>query len=258
MPIRPAAFSRLFPTVHPAMGQSGRLGDQLDAGALAELKRNSSVPWLRENANFGLTTGSEAQFRCLEHMVRCISTTRVGSDLLQSVAHEARRRDKTLEIFLNAEKFCVDPLDVRNISNGVGTSASLLCKLAESSTFQPETPTGPQLQHHAVSLFVTLLSCLHMLKGNVIDAHAHDSLAHQWPHFMRERARLCGLGSFRNEPLSENAFRAELGMPRRTEVSTRDYTLHDDDTVSVNGERRSILPLPGRSQVGVSRAGGSA
>ncbi|ECI8073284.1 T3SS effector protein NleD, partial [Salmonella enterica subsp. enterica] len=51
------------------------------------------------------------------------------------------------------------------------------------------------------------------------------------------------LGAFSEEILSENKFREEIGMPRRTFYPHGSSLIHDDNTVTQGFQRKKLHPL---------------
>ncbi|SUG38939.1 Uncharacterised protein [Salmonella enterica subsp. arizonae] len=99
------------------------------------------------------------------------------------------------------------------------------------------------MDFHACIVFHELLHVLHNLNGERLKVESSQPESQTHYPFLLEEARTVGLGSFSEEVLSENKFREEIGVPRRTFYPRDPYLIHDDNTVTQGLQRKKLHPL---------------
>ncbi|EHW5106619.1 T3SS effector protein NleD, partial [Escherichia coli] len=96
---------------------------------------------------------------------------------------------------------------------------------------------------HATIVFHELLHVFHNLNGERLKVESSRPESQKYSPLLLEEARTVGLGAFSEEVLSENKFREEIGMPRRTSYPHDSALIHDDNTVSQGFLQVRLHPL---------------
>ncbi|PHM35775.1 M91 family zinc metallopeptidase [Xenorhabdus innexi] len=211
---------------------------------IKDLVEKSAVQWIRNNKQLSFIGNNGLVYRLLEEAIQAIELTNIGKDLLGRIESTCRRKSEELIIHLNSSKFAVDPLRASDAHNHKGSGSNFYCNLTKLDSLYESGITRPQ--RYACMVFHELLHVLHNLNGEhgehplgirpcPIPGALVDSTA------LLEEARTVGLGRFSNEILSENKFRAELGVPRRTVYQHESAAIYDDNTVIKGVEKREPL-----------------
>jgi hypothetical protein len=220
------------------MGEFSSGGEYVD---FDEMRSRSRIRWLHDSpylAFFGTDIGA---FKKFEDGLEIITSTRTGSALIDCIDAVARLKQETLDVHLNTTQLGVIPHDPQDAANGKGTGSILFCDFTVAEEYY-EASEAEKPDVGAAALFHELIHAYHNLTGERIRIVPTDQFKERWPELMHEEARTVGLGRFMNEELSENTFRAEIGLPRRTKYASHGATIYDDDTASLGVQTQRLFP----------------
>ncbi len=205
----------------------------------------------------------------LKEALLTINEVEIGKTLLELIRVNVLRRGK-LKLVTYPSKNMSTRIDNgcnhANLSNGVGISPILFCDFSFLDTLKPHTtPFNPlnrfldrnkpqttffnqlnQKQSDACSIFHELVHVYHALIGEHTTVQFPPNNPLQTSN-LYEEARTVGLGSFKNEPISENKYREEAHLPRRAMYETPNGYILDNDTFSLKYGKwkgSSIIPFP--------------
>ena len=167
-----------------------------------------------------------------------IATTSIGMELLAALESVALLKNERVTIIPDSHSLGVVPVVSANASNAVGTSSELFCNLDAAAVTRGNLDT---LQFDSCVLFHELVHVYHNFLGEqtvVVPSEGVDA-SH---NLLYEEARTVGLGRFRDELLSENAFRTELGIERRVRYAHENAIIEDDDTVLKGFSKEYLFP----------------
>lgn len=211
---------------------------QKETTNLNELRQQSSVRWLRESPYLYFTGHDKDKFNQFEGALKTIESTRVGRNLIDCIDTIARFKGERIDIVLNTNKLGVAPHDAANTENGRGTGSILYCNFTEVEWLHGSCSEDEKMKFLASVLFHELTHVFHNLAGERVRVISTEQGDERWPELLHEEARTVGLGSFNNEVLTENAFRAEIGLPAREDYGFDTITVFNDDTAMIALRRR--------------------
>ncbi len=167
-----------------------------------------------------------------------MATTPIGLELLKVLESVALQKHERLTLFPDTATLGVVPVEEANISNGVGTSSELFCNLDDVMDVVGNL-TQPQFD--ACIMFHELVHVYHNFLGECTQIVAADGTETE-DRFLYEEARTVGLGRFRDELVSENLFREQLGVERRIQYAHEEAIIADDDTVMKKFSKEYLFP----------------
>ncbi|WP_329957250.1 M91 family zinc metallopeptidase [Izhakiella capsodis] len=180
-------------------------------------------------------------YQHLEAALDKIESTDTGRTLLNCIELTSRLKSKKLAIYLNCTELMVVAHCDADAENSRGTGSNFHCNLNAV-----EYPCGQGISlvdFHACTVFHELLHVFHNLNGERLTVESSQPESQTDCSLLLEEARTVGLGAFSEEVLSENKFRVEIGIPRRTFYSHDLALIHDDNTVTQGFQRKKLHPL---------------
>jgi T3SS secreted effector NleD len=160
---------------------------------------------------------------------------------LDCIELTSRLKSEKLAIYLNSGKLEVIAHCDIAAENSRGTGSDFHCNLNAV-----EYPCGlgiSLVDFHACIVFHELVHVFHNLNGERLKVESSKPESQTHSPFLIEEARTVGLGAFSEEILSENKFREEIGMPRRTSYPHDSSLIHDDNAVTLGFQRKKLHPL---------------
>ncbi|MBC8943681.1 M91 family zinc metallopeptidase [Xenorhabdus indica] len=183
--------------------------------------KNARARWIRDNSHIHFVGSDIRTFQLLDAALVEIELSETGLRLLDDIKLILGTKLEKLAIHLSSSSLGVIPHRANDVGNGLGTSSDFHCNFNVAENIKGEELETTKW--HACIVFHELVHVLHNLKGK----RMHTLWA--------EEAKTVGLGSFSNESISENVFRNEIGVPRRSSYSSGSALINDDDTVTLNG-----------------------
>ncbi|ETT02494.1 M91 family zinc metallopeptidase [Providencia alcalifaciens] len=207
------------------------------------LVKMSSVSWIKNNQQLHFLGTDHKIYQKLEAALDKIESTNTGRILLNSIELTSRLKSEKLVIHLNSSELGVIAHCSTDAENSRGTGSDFHCNL---NAVEYTNGQGISLgDFHACIVFHELLHVLHNLNGErlKIESSQPESQSQSQSPLLLEEARTVGLGAFSEEALSENKFREEIGIPRRTSYPHDSSIIHDDDTMTQGFQRKILHPL---------------
>ncbi|MDC9580023.1 M91 family zinc metallopeptidase [Xenorhabdus sp. PR6a] len=204
--------------------------------------RNSPVQWIRNNQQLSFQGNNLSLYQSFEKAIQKIESTPTGKTLLDCIKSISCLKSEKLIIDLSLYQLCVKPHRIPDAHNHRGTGSVFYCNLTKAA---PLCESGMQLpDFYACIVFHELLHVLHNLNGERLVVMSSGLRTQMVPKILLEEARTVGLGRFSSETLSENKFREEIHVPRRTFYQHDPMTIHDDNTGSIGfGSQKRLHPL---------------
>lgn len=214
---------------------------------VSELRSESKVVWLRERSELAVIGNDAQSFRRLEEAIERIASTNIGAQLLSAVdAGATRIQNRSLAgtqatpaivLDLASSYLGVDPMSSIDASNGKGTGSIVHSNLSVAD-FLRTTSKINRVDLDAIAYFHELVHVHHNLNGERIVIHSTNGEGPSIERLLLEEARTVGLGrKFSASDLTENRFRAEIGVPDRESYGGSASVFHNDDTlVGIEGD----------------------
>ncbi|HDU8582938.1 TPA: T3SS effector protein NleD [Morganella morganii] len=180
---------------------------------LAECRKTSDVSLIRYCENLIFKDSNFIQFLRFNGAIDLINSTDSGRILLNCIETLLQFKSEKLVVYLTSSELATIPHRVKDSGNGRGTGADLHCHFDLAD--QRNSEGLSEKQFHASVLYHELVHVLHYLQGeciHIIPADSPESI--RYPYW-EEEARTIGFGPFTSETISENTFRAEIGVPLR-------------------------------------------
>ena len=232
--MRPTSLNLTLPSLHlPSSSNS--------ATDVQSLVKMSSVLWIKNNQQLYFHGTDHKIYQQLEAAIDKIESTDTGRTLLNGIELTSRLKSKELVIYLNSAELAVIAHCNTDAENSRGTGSDFHCNLNAV-----EYPCGlgiSLVDFHACIVFHELLHVFHNLNGERLKVESSHPESQTHSPLLLEEARTVGLGAFSEEVLSENKFREEIGMPRRTSYPHDSSLIHDDNTVTQEFQRKKLHPL---------------
>ncbi|EJS0736480.1 T3SS effector zinc metalloprotease NleD, partial [Escherichia coli] len=208
---------------------------------IESLVKTSSVQWIKNNPQLRFQGTDHNIYQQIEAALDKIGSTETGRVLLNAIESISRLKSETVVIHLNSSRLGVIAHRDIDAENHRGTGSDFHCNLNAV-----EYPCGEGISvvdFHATIVFHELLHVFHNLNGERLKVESSRSESQKYSPLLLEEARTVGLGAFSEEVLSENKFREEIGMPRRTSYPHDSALIHDDNTVSQGFLQVRLHPL---------------
>lgn len=209
---------------------------------IAQARDRSSVQWLRSNPNLHLVGGDASAFSKFEVALQMVESVPVGRVLLDCLATATNFKQKDIRVYCSSTVLGTSPHDMADARNGRGTGSDVHLNFEIAEDYHRRFPNESLDKLHAAIVFHELLHALRNLAGERVVVEPSNANEERWPPLLHDEARTVGLGSFDSEALTENKFRAEIGLPRRESYSLDGTAIYDDDTADVGFQRRKLFP----------------
>lgn len=182
---------------------------------LAECRKTSDVSLIRYCENLIFQDSNFIQFLHFNGAISLVNSTESGRTLLNEIETLLQSKSEKLVVHLTSPELGTVPHQVNEAENGRGTGADLHCNFHQAEHRKGDGCS--EKQFHAAVLYHELVHVLHCLRGECIRDISADSSESILPSYKEaEEARTIGIGAFTSEAISENIFRAEIGIPLRT------------------------------------------
>ncbi len=169
---------------------------------------------------------------------------------MKSIDEIFRDKSMKLAIYLDSEDLGVVPHSYADAHNSHGTGSDFYCNLNKIQHTSEQAIS--QENFDACKIFHELIHVLNNLKGERlvnnlngerIDIEPLSSETETYISYppLLEEAKTVGLGDYSEEALSENKFRKEIGVPRRTSYPHDSYIIHDNSTVTKGFEQKNYI-----------------
>ncbi len=160
--------------------------------------------------------------------------TILGKQLIATLNILTSFKKITVFIDLNNSDTGVFPENIDNASNYKGCGSTVMINFNHYSA-NGSNDISTQ-EKDCIMLFHELLHVYHNAVGDRIKIISKEEIYSQNLH---EEARTVGLGSFRNDQMTENKLREEMGLPRR-----RNYdSVNDSDEILDFNKRYPLFPV---------------
>jgi len=235
VPISRPNLNLALPSIHVSNAQESH-------ASVDELRKQSGARWLHDSPYLYFMGNDAATFRQFETALKRIESTSTGQILINCIDDAARRKQERLDIVLNSTRLGVIANNSADAENGRGTGSELHCNFKEAEWMGGSGSAEDKIDFTASLLFHELVHVFHNFTGERVRVTPSDKEISNWPELLHEEARTVGLGTFSDEELSENAFRAEIGLPARKSYSHDSATILNDDTAMVGFQRHRLFP----------------
>ncbi|MEQ5117739.1 M91 family zinc metallopeptidase [Morganella morganii] len=181
---------------------------------LAECRKTSDVSLIRYCENLIFKDSNFIQFLRFNGAMGLVNSTDSGRKLLNDIETLLQFKSEKLVVYLTSLELGTVPHQVKDAENGCGTGADLHCNFNSAEYRNGEGLS--EKQFHATVLYHELVHVLHCLRGECIQDISADLAEGHIPSYKEaEEDRTIGIGAFTSEAISENIFRAEIGVPLR-------------------------------------------
>ncbi|CBG87356.1 M91 family zinc metallopeptidase [Citrobacter rodentium] len=234
--MRPTSLNLTLPSL-PLPSSS----NSISATDIQSLVKMSGVRWVKNNQQLCFHGTDLKIYQHLEAALDKIESTDTGRTLLNCIELTSRLKSEKLAIHLDSAELGVIAHCNADAENSRGTGSDFHCNLNAV-----EYPCGQGISlvdFHACIVFHELLHVFHNLNGERLKVESSQPELQTHSPLLLEEARTVGLGAFSEEVLSENKFREEIGMPRRTFYPHDSSLIHDDNTVTQGFQRKKLHPL---------------
>lgn len=234
--MRPTSLNLTSPSLHQPSSSNSISDTDTD---IQSLVKKSGVCWIKNNQQLCFRGTDHKTYQLLEAALDKIESTDTGRTLLNCIELTSRLKSEKLTILLNSAELGVMAHSSTDAENCRGTGSDFHCNL--NAVEYPRGQGISLVDFHACIVFHELLHVFHNLNGDRLRSSQLESQT-RFP-LLFEEARTVGLGAFSEEVLSENKFREEIGMPRRTSYPHAISSINDDNTVTLGALRKKLHPL---------------
>jgi hypothetical protein len=163
-----------------------------------------------------------------------LSGTIIGKELIRTLNILTTFKRINILIDLNSSDTGVIPDDIDNASNFRGCGSTLMINFNHDGINKND---GIAVQDKdCIVLFHELLHIYHNAVGEKVRIISNKNI---YSPNLHEEARTVGLGSFRNDLMTENKLREEMGLPRRSTY----YSVNDHDEILTFKGTFNLFPI---------------
>jgi hypothetical protein len=208
------SMSALSSTQGGNVGELASTNSQENPPTGWELQSTSRVPELRDSSWLQNFVSDPQQFRRFENAMESVLKTKSGRQLFNEIDREATQRNLVVQTNYNADMPTTVGLPKgepeSDSTNGKGGDAIWFMNYGEDTDDHIKKGLNDD-QLDSINTMHEMRHVLSRLTGTQLfeESNVNGVLA------LNEEHRAVGVGPYRDEPLSENAYRAEAGLPQR-------------------------------------------
>lgn len=163
-----------------------------------------------------------------------LSGTTIGKELIRTLNILTTFKRINILIDLNSSDTGVMPDDIDNASNFRGCGSTLMINFNHDGISKNDGIAAQDKD--CIVLFHELLHVYHNAVGEKVRIISNKNI---YSPNLHEEARTVGLGSFRNDLMTENKLREEMGLPRRSTY----YSVNDHDEILTFKGTFNLFPI---------------